>query len=227
MINFIAGIFTDVILISLIGMMFIGIYAVFYAYFSIMADKYAFAKFEILWDELKNDLDLGKLLFGLFHINEIENPKSVIPSNPRATLFNLVNFYFINLFIYIIMIEIFYLAVVQSIGGIVFTKETEIFLPVIVAAIPIGARVGMMLDYHHAKQYGSMITEVIFVFMLIGVIGSLFDSGGPTSGIQNFVNSESFGRFLALCAYLAILPIILELSYWMYIKHISNDETDT
>ncbi|MCY3414753.1 MAG: hypothetical protein INQ03_24095 [Candidatus Heimdallarchaeota archaeon] len=226
-VNFFTSLLTDGFLIVAIGIMLVGIYAIFITYFEFLSDPFGFSKMEQIWRSEAGNFSIRRFVMKVHDIDKMNNPTSPIPSSTKSVLISLILYYFVNFTAYFILIEIFFLEIFGAAGQLdTFSTENEIFLPIIVAAIPIGLRITALAGWHHVEKYAEMLTELIYFFLLLGMLSTIFETS-----IASFADllreTGGIGRFMALLLYLAILPIIFEITYWLNIQRKEQEVNDS
>ncbi len=212
-INFVSGLIADGLLLIATGLFLVLFYALLNAYFLFMSDFHGFAKIERLFIEkspLKRPIDFFS---DLIHLNRLDTPPSPVPERTESVVLLLVGYYFMNLLEIVVLSEIMYFTVSEVILDLQLTPENEMVLPILAASIPLGARVAALLRFEHAREYGYMVVESMFVFFLVGLVASLFGTGLSTFLFQITI-SGALGRFFAVALYLAMIPVVIEVGFW-------------
>ena len=212
-INFISGLIADGILLVASGMFLVSFYALLNAYFLFMTDLHGFTKIERLFFEKPPFKHPLEFFSDLIHMNRLKSPPSPVPERLESVVLLLVGYYFLNLLEIVILSEIMFFTVSEAILDIQLTVENEMVLPILAASIPIGARVAALLGFEHAREYGNLVVESMFVFFLVGLVASLFGTGISTFLFQ-LTASGALGRFFAVALYLAMIPVVIEVSFW-------------
>ncbi|MFW9993105.1 MAG: hypothetical protein ACFFD4_13770 [Candidatus Odinarchaeota archaeon] len=216
--NSITGLMADGFILMSLGLVLVGFYVVTNGYFLFMTDMYGFAKIEQSWKNSirkNNRRSYKKFVLSILHVDTLEDPASPLPKSIDAITILLVAYYFVNLVMILGLTEIMYLTTAEVFRtGLIIDPDTESYLPIFATALLIGARGAAFLGYDKAKNYGTMVVETIYVFVLIGILALIF--GGDLQTFAGLISdADALGRFLANALKLAMIPLVIELAFWV------------
>ena len=110
----------------------------------------------------------------------------------------------------------------ESDSNKVFDQEFSIILPILASSLVIGGKVASFY-YKYIKEYAQMLTEALFIFLLFGILSSLYGSTLP-SFIDFIPAEQALHIYVTILAYLALISVALEIVKWLlWLKKEEND----
>ncbi|MHA2364017.1 MAG: hypothetical protein ACXAC7_08655 [Candidatus Hodarchaeales archaeon] len=203
------------ILVTFIGFLLVGFFIISDLYIHLSIDPLAFSKIEFCVNEYKEKKDFLFFIRRLIHFPQIPEKNLVpIPKSEIFTISFLGIYYLINFFGILLITEIlfFTLATTAGEGFTLGGKDEQKFLPILAVSLIVGGKV-VSLFHEYAREYGQMLTETLYIFLLFGIINFIHGIGTKTfSDVLPQEHAQEL--YLTYAIYLAMIPVIVEIGKW-------------
>ncbi|MFT5685809.1 MAG: hypothetical protein ACI8RZ_006763 [Myxococcota bacterium] len=155
--------------------------------------------------------------------NEPE-PDTVYPQRPSSVLIAFATLYVMS-WIYLVLFSEALFFVSWSAGvDLPLTEQNLQLLPTLSLAIPFSARVMAYLRYPYTQDYADFMPGAVFVLLLVGSLGYLFESEDQKFFLLQIWQEDAyFHAFLQNGLLLAFIPVFTEALYWMLIIFVSEE----
>lgn len=213
----ISNLVEDAVVVIVLGSLLVAFFILSDFYIKISIDTHAFVRIEQVVDDFAQDRKFWRFVRRLVNFPKVlvEPDRSPIPRGEVFTILFLGIYYLINFVGILFMTEILFF----TFAGENFQLEPsqEVILPILAACLVVGGKVAS-LYYDYAHEYGQMLTETLFIFLLFGIVSSLHGTE-----MANFVDviagEHALPRFLSIIIYLAMIPVAVEITKWfLYLK---------
>jgi hypothetical protein len=212
--NTISNIISDSIVVIIFGLILVSFFLLSDFYIKLSIDKLAFVKIEFCFDQFNSGNDsISNLISNIIHFNEIKVSENPIPKKQSSAILFLSFYYIINILGMAIMTEILFLTIITSSNDFLVNNNNSIILPILSASLVVGGKIASFF-YERASEYGNMLTETFFVFLLFGIVSSLHGASIP-SYLTFIPGEQALQRYISILIYLAIIPVAIEVSKWL------------
>ena len=211
----------------LLGIAIVAVFSITKLYTQIIANIYSF---RILEDLLYGEFRRGEwrsAIGKLAHFEDQPQPDSVFPTRVGALLFAF-SFLYVMSWVYLVVFSEALFFVSWSAGvDLPITPNNLLLLPTLALAIPFSARVMAYLEYPYAQDYADFMPGAVFVLLVVGALGYLFQSDDQKFFItQVMVNREFLQSFIKNGAFLAFIPVFFEGAFWLLKLSQADDELE-
>ncbi|MCA8977185.1 MAG: hypothetical protein KDC98_20860 [Planctomycetes bacterium] len=205
----------------------VGIVIVFSAtklYTQIIANVHSFRILEDLFHDDLRRHGWRVLLKKLFSFQDLPLPDSSCPRRVSSILLAF-SFTYAMSWVYVILFSeaLFFVSWSAGVNLRISHDSPELMLiglPTLALAIPFSARVMAYVRYPYAQDYADFMPGAVFVLLLVGALGGLFNSPDQKFFLEQvFLDAEHPGyplTFIANGVFLAFIPVFFEGAFWLW-----------
>jgi hypothetical protein len=209
------------------GLFILILFSITKLYGQIVANIYAFKILEDLW---YNEIRQGRFrdyFSKLLQFKDQPLPNQICPSHTSSILFSLTLIYVMS-WIYVILFSEALFFMSWSAGvDLEITAHNVLFMPTLAMAIPFCARVMAYLRYPYAQDYADFMPAGVFVLLVVGALGFLFESQTHEFYLRRiFSQPDQWATFLRNGVFLAFIPVFFEAVCWLIELHRSTSRQE-
>ncbi len=161
----------------------------------------------------------------LLRFQDEPEPDTIYPTRPSSVLIAFATLYMMS-WVYVILFSEALFFVSWSAGVDLPINDHNLqLLPTLALAIPFSARVMAYLRYPYTQDYADFMPGAVFVLLLVGSLGYLFESNDQQFFLLRVWNNEEYlSMFLQNGLLLAFIPVFTEALYWMLIIFVAESD---
>lgn len=207
-----------------LGLLIVTVYSLTRLYTQIIANIYSF---RIIEDLVHGDLRNGQyrqFFSKLIRFEDQPRPETTCPTRVSSLMLSFAFVYAMS-WIYVMLFSEALFFVSWSAGvDLPFDEHNLLLLPTIALSIPFSARVMAFLRYPYAQAYADFMPGAVFVLLLVGSLGLMFESDDQKFFLAEVMKNPDYRLlFLRNGAFLAFVPLFFEACFWIY--ELFRDET--
>lgn len=182
--------------------------------------------FRLLEDLVYTDVRRGRwreFLSKLTRFESLPQPATSCPLRVSSVLVAVALIYVVS-WIYVVLFSeaLFFVSWSAGVDLDINKDSPELMLtglPTLALAIPFSARVMAYLRYPYAQSYADFMPGAVFVLLLVGALGALFEGKQKVFLFEVFLNTEHPEYrtiFLRNGVFLAFIPVFFEAAFWLW-----------
>ncbi|MCB9663980.1 MAG: hypothetical protein H6732_07690 [Alphaproteobacteria bacterium] len=207
---------TGSVVTIVVGLGIVLVFTLTKLYTQVVSEAASFRMIEAMAVETVGRGDLRGFARRLLHFADEPVPEHVHPVTPGGALTGLSLLYALS-WLYLVLFSEALFFVSWSAGvDLPINDDNLNLLPTLALAIPFSARVMAMLRYRYTQDYADFMPGALFVLLLVGSLGYLFESHDQKFFLlQVWADPVYLEAFLRNGLLLAFVPVFAEAVFWL------------
>lgn len=199
-----------------VGAVVLALFSVTKLYSQIMANAQSFRILETMLIEDLARWRLREFAVKLLNFREQPQPDGCCPSRVWGVLAGLALLYFVSWIYVVLFSEALFFASWSAGVNLDITERNVVLMPMLALSIPFSARVMAYLRYPYAQDYADFMPGAVFVLLVVGSLGFLFESNDQQFYLVRVFSDPTFvSGFLRNGLFLAFIPVFFESACWI------------
>lgn len=185
-------------------------------YTQIISVAASFRMLEVLIDDVIREGQWMQFFLRLAAFEEEPEPQTVYPIRVSSILIAFSLLYVMSWTYLVLFSEALFFVSWSAGVDLPITIHNIELLPTLALSIPFSARIMAYLRYPYTQDYADFMPGAVFVLLLVGALGYLFQSDDQQFFLQRVWENKPFlNAFLSSGLMLAFVPVFAEAIFWM------------
>lgn len=194
-------------------------------YTQIISVAASFRMIEVMIDDLISTRDAMQFLKRLAAFEDEPEPQTVYPERVSSILIAFSLLYVMSWTYLVLFSEALFFVSWSAGVDLPITIYNIELLPTLALSIPFSARIMAYFRYPYTQDYADFMPGAVFVLLLVGALGYMFQSDDQQFFLQRVWENKPFlNAFLSSGLMLAFVPVFAEAVFWML--NVFSDEAE-